>query len=244
MDWTDRGIVLGRRRHGETSAVVTLLTREHGRHAGLVRGGGGKRAASLYQPGTVVEAHWRARLSEHLGSLTCEAVTALAAGILDDGGRLAALSSTCALIELACPEREPHQALYDQTLAWLGALEVPDWAARYIRWEVSLLTELGYGLDLSACAVSGETEGLSHVSPRTGRAVGAVAAAPYLDRLLPLPGFLVGKTPADPAALLAGFRLTGHFLEQHVMALHQRPLPPARLRLIDRVKRTATISGS
>ena len=159
MDWTDRGIVLGRRRHGETSAVVTLLTREHGRHAGLVRGGGGRRAAGLYQPGTLVEAHWRARLAEHLGGFTCEAVTALAARILDDGGRLAALSATCALIELACPEREPHQALFDQTLAWLGALEAPDWAARYIRWEVALLTELGYGLDLSACAVTARRRG-------------------------------------------------------------------------------------
>jgi len=244
MDWTDHGIVLARRRHGETAAVVTLLTRDHGLHAGLVRGGAGKRAAGLYQPGTVVEAQWRARLPEHLGTYTCEGLSAMAGRILDDPGRLAALAASCALIELSCPEREPHQALYAATLGWLGVLEAPGWGADYVRWEVALLTELGYGLDLSVCAVTGVTEGLSHVSPRTGRAVAEAAAAPYRDRLLPLPAFLLGPGAAEAGAVLDGLRLTGHFLERHVTALHDRPLPPARSRLIDRIRRSATISGS
>jgi DNA repair protein RecO (recombination protein O) len=242
MDWTDQGIVLARRRHGESAAVVSLLTREHGRHAGLVRGGAGKRAGSLYQPGNLLAAHWRARLSEHLGTLTAELVDAFASRVLDDALRLAALTSACALLETALPEREPHTPLFDSTLDLLrtlgsGADEVA-WGSAYARWETLALAELGFGLDLEACAATGRREDLAFVSPRTGRAVSGGAGAPYADRLFALPAFLSTAGPAAEAAeIAAALRITGHFLERHVFGPHDRRLPAARTRFIERWRR-------
>jgi DNA repair protein RecO (recombination protein O) len=242
MDWTDQGIVLARRRHGENAAVVSLLTREHGRHAGLVRGGSGKRAGSLYQPGNLLAAHWRARLSEHLGTLTAEMVDAFASRVLDDALRLAALASACALLEAALPEREPHTSLFDATLDLLRALasgagEV-EWGSAYARWEMQALAELGFGLDLEACAATGQRDDLTYVSPRTGRAVSGGAGAAYADRLFALPPFLSTTTPAAEAAeIAAALRITGHFLERHVFGPHNRGLPAARTRLVERWRR-------
>jgi DNA repair protein RecO (recombination protein O) len=247
MDWTDQGIVLNRRRHGESAAVVTLLTREHGRHAGLVRGGSGKRAGSLYQPGNLLAAQWRARLAEHLGTLTAELVSGFASHVLDDPLRLAGLTSACAVLETALPERESHPALFDATLELLRTLDTTEdrliWAATYVRWEAGCLAEFGFGLDLDACAATGQTEDLAYISPRTGRAVSGEAGAPYADRLFALPGFLrpIGST-LDPAAIVEGLRITGHFLERHVLAPHDRHLPAARTRFVDRWRRFATIS--
>ena len=242
MDWTDQGIVLGRRRHGESSAVVSLLTQTHGRHAGLVRGGAGKRAGSLYQPGNLLAAHWRARLPEHLGTLTAEIVEAFASRVLDDPLRLAALTSTCALLETALPEREPHVPLFDATLALLRVLaaagEPLEWGAAYARWETQALAELGFGLDLDACAATGQSHDLAYVSPRTGRAVSSDAGAPYADRLFALPAFLGTAQPApDPAAVAAALSLTGHFLERHVFGPHNRAPPAARTRFVERWRR-------
>ncbi len=248
MDWTDQGIVLAKRRHGENAAVVTLLTREHGRHGGLVRGGAGKRAAALYQPGNLVSAHWRARLAEHLGTLTAELVESFAARVLDDPQRLAALTSACAVLDTAVPEREPHPVLFDATLELLRALgaevEAIGWAGAYARWEERCLAELGFGLDLGSCAVTGSRDELAYVSPRTGRAVSREAGRPYEDRLFPLPDFLrIGGAAPDAAAVAAALRITGHFLERHVLGPQDRRLPPARTRFVDRWRRSATISG-
>jgi DNA repair protein RecO (recombination protein O) len=244
MDWTDEAIVLGRRKHGESSAIVALLTQGHGRHLGLVRGGSGSRAGGLYQPGNLVAARWRARLSEHLGNYACELQEGVAARLLDDGTRLGALTSACAVLEVCLPEREPHPTLYAATRALWTALDGPDWAATYVRWEMTCLADLGFGLDLQTCAVNGGREGLRYVSPRSGRAVSADAGAPFADRLLSLPAFLRGEGGAANAKeILAGLRLTGHFLERHVLAPQNRHLPPARTRLIDRLTKNATISS-
>lgn len=249
MDWTDQGLVLARRRHGETSAVITLLTREHGRHAGLVRGGAGKRGAALYQPGNLLSAHWRARLAEHLGTLTAEMVDGFAARALDDPLRLAAIASACALLDAALPEREPHAPLFEATHALLREIDSMEeslaWGSAYARWEVHCLAELGFGLDLDSCAATGRQEGLAYVSPRTGRAVSDQAGAPFAERLFALPAFLGrgDETARDAAAVAAALRITGHFLERHVLGPHDRPIPAARTRLVDRWRRLATISG-
>ncbi|MBI1775475.1 MAG: DNA repair protein RecO [Proteobacteria bacterium] len=242
MDWNDRGIVLAARPHGESGLIVSLLTREHGRHAGLVRGGAGK-ARALYEPGNVVAAIWRGRLSEHLGSWSCEPVAWTAARLIDDPLRLACLASACAVAETALPEREPHAGAFDGMLALIEAFEGPVWDAAYVRWELGLLSELGFGLDLSRCAASGAEEGLAFVSPRTGRAVSLLAGEPFRDRLLTLPGFLVGLGGGGKEEVAQGLALTGYFLERHVLAPHHRPLPAARTRFVDRFQSTSTISS-
>jgi DNA repair protein RecO (recombination protein O) len=245
MNWSDEGYVLSVRRHGEAAAIVNLLTPNHGRHAGLVRGGMGRRLRGVLQPGNQVAANWQGRLAEHLGSYTVEALRDHAAGLLSDGNRLAGLTSAVAITEAALPEREAHLAVHDGFAALLAALGgVPDgestWAAVYVRFELGLLAELGFGLDLSQCAVTGSTEDLTYVSPRSARAVSRGAAGPYRERLLPLPAFLlpgVGKMPTA-ADILDGLKLTGYFLASQVFAAHNRPLPAARSRLIERISYT------
>jgi DNA repair protein RecO (recombination protein O) len=248
MDWTDRGIVLARRKHGESAAIVTLLTHEHGRHAGLVRGGAGKRASSVWQSGNLVSAHWRARLAEHLGTLTGELTEAFAARALDEPLKLAAVASACAVLEAVLPEREPHPSLFETTLDLLAAIDrrerAEEWGVGYVNWELQCLTELGFGLDLQSCAVTGVTDNLAYVSPRSGRAVSTETGAAYADRLFALPGFLRGEGGGDKAGVLAGLRLTGHFLERHVLAPHERRVPAARTRFIDRWRRLSTIAGN
>ncbi|MFQ5954010.1 MAG: DNA repair protein RecO, partial [Kiloniellales bacterium] len=213
----------------------------HGRHAGLVHGGGSARARGIYQPGNRVSVHWRARLEEHLGSYRCELVAAEAAPLMDDPGRLGALASACALIEAGLPERAPHPALYRDTLRLVDALTGPSWGQAYVRWELALIAELGFGLDLTACAVTGATERLAYVSPKTGRAVSLAAGAPWRDRLLALPRFLIRPTDTggagQDAEILAGLRLTGHFLERHVFCEPHRKMPAARTRLAERLRR-------
>lgn len=237
MQWTDDGIILSARKHGESSAIVQVLTRGHGRHAGLVRGGAGRGARGTLQPGNQVHVQWRARLAEHLGAYSVELERARAASVLGDALRLAALSSACALAEAALPEREAHPAAHDGFCALLDALEGADhWAHAYVQWELGLLGELGFGLDLSSCAQTGETEGLAYVSPRTGRAVTEAAAGTYKHRLLKLPAFLAGEgSNGDGKADIAeGLTLTGHFLSHHVLAPHHIKIPPARTRFADK----------
>ncbi|MDP6343179.1 MAG: DNA repair protein RecO [Alphaproteobacteria bacterium] len=246
MNWSDEGFVLSVRRHGESSAIVNLLTRQHGRHAGLVRGGGGRRLRGVLQPGNEVAATWRARLSEHLGSFTVELQRARAAALLASGDRLAGLTAAVGVVAAALPEREPHPALFEGFTALLDALaDSPAWPAVYVRFELGLLAELGFALDLSRCAVTGATEDLAFVSPRLGRAVSRAAAAPYRERLLPLPPFLLGAQAGDLEAgqILDGLALTGHFLESQIFTPHNQPLPAARTRLVDRISRTTTTSG-
>ena len=231
MDWSDQGIVLSARPQGEGSAVATLLTRGHGRHAGMVMGGRSARQRGTLEPGTLVHVRWRGRLPEHLGHFTLEPVKGYAANFFDDAQALAALISACALVEAALPEREAHPALFDGLLALFELLESPAWAESYVRWEIGLLAELGFGLDLDRCAVTGANDYLAYVSPRTGRAVSASVGEPYRDKLLRLPGFLIGLGGGGPQEVREGLRLTGHFLERHVL---NGPLPPARARLSER----------
>jgi DNA repair protein RecO (recombination protein O) len=238
MDWTDHGIVLASRSHGETGLVVNLLTEAHGRHAGFVPGGVSRRSRPIWQQGNVVEVGWRARLAEQLGNFTGELREPHAAKAMDSGVELAGLSSACALVDEALPEREPHPAMYAGFHAFLTVLGHPGWAAIYVRLELGLLQELGFGLDLEKCAATGTTEDLAFVSPKTGRAVSRAAAEPYAGKLLPLPAFLsTGGLPDGPEALRQGLDLTGYFLERHVFWPHNKPLPPARARLIESLQR-------
>lgn len=240
MQWTDDGFVLGAWRHGETSAVVHLLTREHGRHAGLLRGAYSKRRRGLTEPGNRVTATWRARLEGNLGSYSLELAQANAADLLTAPRRLVGLAALCAVVDGAVPEREPHPALFDGfaglIMALLADADDTVWPGLYVRFEIGLLGELGFGLGLETCAVSGTGEDLIYVSPRSGRAVSAAAGAPYKDKLLALPGFLRGDGVA-PGDFAAGMRLTGHFLARHSFGAVNKPLPGTRLRLAEMFQR-------
>lgn len=247
MEWTDEAIVLDSRKHGENGTVVTLLTPTHGRHAGLVYGGAGSKARGLYQPGNHVRATWRGRLAEHLGSFAAEMITPNAALLLDDALKLEGLLAACAVAEGALPEREPHPAVFVGFQALLMSMAAPAWPTIYVKLELGLLRELGFGLDLESCAVTGETQDLAFVSPRTGRAVTTAAAAPYKEKLLRLPSFLLqGASLADVsvADCLDGLALTAHFLERHVFWPHNKTLPASRARFVDRLAGSDTISGN
>ncbi|HDL17146.1 MAG TPA: DNA repair protein RecO [Rhizobiales bacterium] len=236
MQWSDEGIVLSSRVHGETSAIVELLTASHGRHLGLVRGGRSKRLRPVLQTGNLVSADWRARLSEHLGSYVIELLEARAAPVLDDRRALAGLNSLAALARLL-PEREPHSRLFKASNLVIEALGEGDhWPALLARWEMGLLDELGFGLDLGSCAGTGATANLDYVSPRSGRAVSREAGEPYKDKLFPLPAFLLpdngqGSAPS-PSDVAHGFRLTGYFLNKNVWGPRDLQPPAARERLI------------
>ncbi|ABC22649.1 DNA repair protein RecO [Rhodospirillum rubrum F11] len=245
IEWSDRGIVLAARPHGEDGVIVSLLSAGHGRHSGIVRGGRGKRLRAALQPGSLVQATWKARLEDHLGSLVVELLAGVAGGLLDDRDRLAALAAACALAETVLPERAPQADVYDATLALLDALAEGGegtplvWAGAFVRWEIGLLAALGFGLDLSCCAVSGECGDLAYVSPRSGRAVGREAGAPWQARLLALPAFLLSpaEVPANAQAVGDGLRLSGYFLEGHVLAPQGRGLPASRQRFVERLRR-------
>jgi DNA repair protein RecO (recombination protein O) len=241
MEWRDVGFVVAARRHGEGGMIVELLTRDHGRHAGLVRGGQSPKTRAVLQPGNEVAAIWRGRLSEHLGTMGCELVRPHAAGLLDDPDRLAGLMAAVALISAALPEREPYPDVFASLGGLLRALDsAADWLARYVSWERDLLAALGFGLDLGCCAVSGAVTDLAYVSPRTGRAVSRAAGLPYRDKLLTLPGFLWRDEPADARQIALGMVLTEHFLVHHVFAPHGRTLPAARSRFAERMRRATT----
>ena len=235
MEWTDEGIVLSARLHGEGGLIATLLTRERGRHAGFVPGGASRKARPTWQPGNLVEVGWRARLAEQLGNFSAELRTPHAARVLDEAAALSGLAAACAVLDAALPEREPHPALFEGFSALLGALGLPGWPAIYVRLELGLLQELGFGLDLTRCAATGDSDDLGYVSPRTGRAVSRAAAAPYKEKLLALPAFLgpEGGLPTEPGELAAGLDLTGYFLERHVFWPHNKPLPAARARFME-----------
>lgn len=218
MHWTDEGIVIGVRRHGEASAILELMTREHGRHLGLVRGGFGSRMKPILQTGNGVSANWRARLDEHLGHYTVEPLRLRAAGFFGAPHAIYGVSHLAALMRLL-PERDPHGGLYGEFEALLERLDDAAAAAPLVvRFELRLLSELGFGLDLAQCAATGGRDELIYVSPKSGRAVSRAAGEPWADKMLRLPAFLredetmpVGREVAD------GFALTGFFLERHVL---------------------------
>lgn len=236
MEWEAPAVVLDARPYGEGGALVTVLTEAHGPYRGLARGGASRAQVSLWQTGNFVQARWVARLADQLGSLTAELVHPAAALAMDDPMALAMLASACAVAEGALPEREPHPGVFAglvDLIAGLsaGAASLPE----LVRWEAALLAELGYGLDLGSCALTGSATGLAFVSPRTGRAVSREAAGIWEQRLLLLPSFLAGAAESGPADWRDGLKLTGHFLARDAFGQQHRPVPAARHMLYDRV---------
>jgi DNA repair protein RecO (recombination protein O) len=241
MYWKDDGIVLSVRKHGETSAIVSLLTREHGRHLGLVKGGSGKRTRGILQIGNFIEVIWQARLIEQLGYYKCELHEGFAAKNMRDALRLSALSSACALAEGALAERETHKYIFDGLLALLSSFEYENWQSAYVKWELGLLGEIGFGLDLSACVKTGENTQLTYVSPKSGRAVSSAAGEPYKNKLLHLPQFLLqpgGVGTVDEVN--EGLKLTGYFLDKNVFNHTRKGLPASRIRLVERLQTKLT----
>lgn len=245
MEWRDEGVVLSVKLHGENAVIVDILTAQHGRHSGLVRGGRSRRLRPVLQPGNSLMLHWRARLEDHLGSYSVELMTARAGILIDDGFALAGLTAASS-VATALPEREAHTALFSAYEVLMDNLEDPDiWPMLYVRWELGLLQELGFGLDLATCAVTGVKEGLAYVSPRSGRAVCVEGAGQYKAQLLALPGFLTGQTGTTGADtterdVLDGLALTGYFLEKQLFGPLLGHLPEPRTRLVDIVHKRLT----
>lgn len=250
MHWTDQGIIIGLRKQGENGAIVELLTAQHGRHAGLVRGVFGKSGRAIYMPGNRVEAQWSARLPEHLGHWKCELVDAFAAHIMHDRLRLQALNAMTSLLKYALAEREPHAQLFaacKHTTAQLANEHTsPAHILATMAWlELLLLQELGFGLDMTECAATGSRQDLLYISPKSGRAVCREAGEPYKDRLLPLPAYLKNITqmdefsainaenmPVTATECIDAARLTGYFLQKWLFAALERPVPEARSQFI------------
>ncbi len=230
--WQDQSVILAVRRHGENGAIVSLLTPNHGRQSGYIRGASSSKNRGSLEVGNIVDANWKARTSDSLGSLTLELSRSTAARIMQDALKLAALQSACALCDQALPEKEGHEGLYRGFLALLDILEGDVWAQGYIMWEIALLKELGFSLDLSRCAGGGDDNDLAYVSPKTGRAVSRGKGEPYKDKLLPLPNFLKSERGfANDSEIISGLQLTRFFLEHWVFVHHNRGLPEARHRL-------------
>lgn len=236
MEWCDEGVVLSARRHGETAAVVSLLTQSHGRHVGLVKGGAGKAGRGALQSGNCLRVIWKARLAEQLGVFSWELEHACGTAWLHDPARLGGVSAACAVAEAVLPERQAYPRAYAGLVELLHVLGEVAWPSLYVHWELGLLAELGYGLDLTQCAATGMQDQLAYVSPRSGCAVSFAAGEPYRDRLLALPRFLLDQGVGDREQVHAGLVLTGYFLERRVLAPLGRPLPAARCRLVDSLK--------
>ena len=241
MEWRDQGVLLKVRKHGENAVIIEVFTAEHGRHAGVVRGGASRKMGPVLQPGAQLDVTWRARLQDHLGGFTVEPVRSRAAALMGDRLTLAALNSTCALLAFALPEREAHPLLYQRSVTLFDLLGNTDgWPLAYLRWELALLEDLGYGLDLRSCAVNGSRDDLAYVSPKSGRAVSAEGAGDWADRLLPLPLCMLGQGPAPDSEIGQGLKLTGHFLTHWLAySLGNKPLPAARQRFVDAYMRYA-----
>ncbi|PYG29085.1 DNA repair protein RecO [Pelagimonas varians] len=239
MDWRDTGILLSTRKHGETSVILETFTPSYGRQSGVLRGGISRKHTPHLQPGAQLDLSWRARLESQLGTFTIEPIRSRAAAAMGDRLSLAGLNAVTSLLSFCLPDREPHPDLYQKTETLLDLLGQPDvWPLAYLRWEVRLLDDMGFGLDLGRCAVTGSNDNLIYVSPRTGRAVTASGAGEWVDHLLPLPPVLHGQSPMDDTEIITALQTTGHFVEHHMAkALRDRPLPPARARFIERLSR-------
>jgi DNA repair protein RecO (recombination protein O) len=230
VEWQDNGIILKLSPHGEGKAVVAIFTESHGRHLGYVRGT--RKQGAFLQPGSLVSCRWQARLQDNLGSWTIEPQRSMYSRLMGSPPLLAALMSASAWVELTLAEREVHGDLYATFKDCLEQLDTPDGLAKYVHFEISLLQELGFGLDLSQCAASGDTAGLTYVSPKTGRAVCEREGEPYKDRLLPLPRFLVENSEKVPIKdIRDGLQLTSYFLERFVLTQLNKAMPEARIRL-------------
>ena len=229
MEWTGEALLIGVRRHGETSLIAEAMVAGRGRCLGLVRGGRSSKLAPTLQVGNTIQLTWRARLEDQLGAFTVELMQGRAADLMADRTRLYLAQLVCDHLRLL-PERDPNDRLLGQALSLIDS--PPDGIA-LARFELALLDELGFGLDLTSCGATGTTEDLTHVSPKTGRAVSRAAAAPYVDRLLPLPSFLAARGNASPDDIRAAFRLTGHFLDRHIWSARQIEHPAIRDSLIE-----------
>jgi DNA repair protein RecO (recombination protein O) len=230
MEWRDEGIILGTRKHGETSAILEVMTRAHGRHLGLVRGGRSRKQQPVLQPGNRVDLLWRARLDEHLGTFQAEAIEMNAARLMDSAVAIYGLQTMAAHLRLL-PERDAHDGLYETLALMIAHLDDADAAGELVaRFELLILDELGFGLDLSQCAATGARQDLAYVSPKSGRAVSRAAGAPWRDKMLVLPAFLQRGSGlrADPAAIEDAFRLTGFFFTRHVYEPRGIEAPGAR----------------
>ncbi|MEP7211212.1 MAG: DNA repair protein RecO [Alphaproteobacteria bacterium] len=246
-EWTDRAITLGLRRFGETGAILDVFGREQGRARGLVYGGASRAKRAVMQPGNTLAVTWRARVEDSLGHFAVAEPEAERSALhLANPESLSALSALAEMLMQALPEGEAKPALFDAAETVLDSLGEPDiWPALFVRWELGLLSVLGFGMDLTNCAISGANDGLTHVSPRSGRAVRGSEAGEFVGRLLPLPGFLLDfKAPATPVDIAAGFRLTGYFLSNRLFADLNKPVPDARFLMMDRLERAGRISGS
>ena len=252
MDWREDGIVLGVRRLGETSVIVEVMTRARGRHLGLVRGGRSRRQQPVLQPGNSVAIHWRARLDEHMGTFVLEPVTLRAAQLMESGVGLNGVQLLGAHLRLL-PERDAHARLFDGLSILVDQLCSPDIAGELmLRFEIALLEELGFGLDLTVCAATGQTDDLVYVSPKSGRSVSREAGAPYRERLLALPAFLTAGEDHDPEAagaasdnaLLDGFAMTGYFLDRHVYRPRGIAAPVARAGFLSALQKAHTRTAS
>lgn len=236
MEWSDHAIVLAARKHGEGHAVLDVLSQQKGRARGYVRGGSSRRQRPTLEPGNLVDVTWRGRLDEHLGTFRVEMIKATAPDLFRKPPRLAALDALTSLLAAILPEREAVPEIYKECLVFFtmlgddGTADI-SWGAELVRLEVMLLKTLGFGLDLKACAVTGELDNLCYVSPKTGRAVSAGAGQAYQDKLLKLPAFLAADTPATAEDIRAGWLLTGHFLERHLLLRPNPAVMEARSRL-------------
>ena len=239
IEWRDEATLLGTRPFGETAVIIEVFSETHGRHAGVVHGGTSRKIAPVLQPGAQISVAWKARLDNHLGAFTVEPIRSRAAAAMGNRLALAGLNAVCALLTLILPEREAHPKIYARSIALLDLLGQSDvWPLAYLRWEQALLDEMGFGMDLSACAVRGTNEELIYVSPKTGRAVSRQAAGEWADRLLPLPPVLAGQGDATNAQIVIALRTTGYFLEHRLIAsLGNRQVPSARARLIEAIAR-------
>lgn len=239
VDWSDEVLLLAAQKHGESAAIIDVLSRDRGRYRGYVPGGAGRRLRGVLQPGNTLKATWRARLDDHLGRFQVEEAGSRIAPIISQPVKLKALNAANAMLLTTLPEREAHPRLFDALAAFLDALvggesEAEPIGAKYVRFELLLLSELGFGLDLTHCAVTGSTNELCYVSPKTGRAVSREAAGRWRDKLLPLPEFLVEGEPEGAQDIFDALKLTGHFIERELLAPAGRRLPEARRRFATR----------
>ncbi len=241
MEWSEEGIVVGTRRHGETDVILEAMTAGHGRHLGLVKGGRSRRLRPVLQSGNTLQLTWRARLHEHLGNFRAEPLKERSAGLMQSSVGAFGLALAGAHLRLL-PERDPHPRLYEALGVLLDCLDRPALAGELmVRFELLLLDELGFGLDLESCAATGNRDDLAYVSPKSGRAVSRAAGLPYAEKLYSLPRFLMDGTSSatDRAGLQEGFRLTGGFLERHVHAPRGLPMPDVRASFLNALDRNA-----
>lgn len=240
MEWSDKGFIIGLRPHGESSAVLTAVTENHGRFSGYVKGAYSKSNKQILDIGNEVHLKWFSRLEDSLGSFQVELIKSYSANYMEDSLKLACVQSACALADQTLPEREPHAAVYEGFRVLLEHMVSEIWAETYIYWELALIRELGFGLDLLSCAGTGKEHGkgndrLAYVSPKTGRAVSLSAGEPYKDKLLKLPPFLIGEDSNGLVDVLDGLDLTGHFLRERVYVHTYKDVPDARRIFKDRV---------